>query len=72
MSGDIMQQYQILSMAIEGLQKCKSPLAGVYIKRVDQLQRTTAGHVLISAMNARRAAAAAPGNGGEDEGDGDF
>ena len=72
MSGDIMQQYQILGMAIDGLQKCKSRLAGDYIKRVDQLQRTIAGHVLMSAMNARRAAAAAPGNGGEDEGDGDF
>ena len=72
MSGDIMQQYQILGMAIEGLQKCKSPLVGVYTKRIDQLQRTAAGRVLISAMNARRAAAAARGNGGEDEGDGDF
>ena len=58
MSGDIMQQYQMLSMAIDGLSKCQSPLAESYTKRIDRLQNTPAGRVLISAMNARRAAAA--------------
>ena len=57
MSGDIMQQYQILGMAIDGLQACKSSsLIENYKKRADVLAGTPAGRVLISAMNARRAA----------------
>ena len=56
MSNDIMQQYQILGMAIDGLQVCKSSLIENYKKRADVLAGTPAGRVLISAMNARRAA----------------
>ena len=56
MSGDIMQQYEILGMALDGLQACKSSLIENYKKRADVLAGTPAGRVLISAMNARRAA----------------
>ena len=56
MSSDIMQQYEILGMALDGLQACKSSLIENYKKRADVLAGTPAGRVLISAMNARRAA----------------
>jgi hypothetical protein len=57
MSGDIIQQYEILGMALDGLQACKSSsLIENYKKRADVLAGTPAGRVLISAMNARRAA----------------